>query len=212
MEDIIKIIIVDDHTIFKTGLEILLNRIPHVKVIGDADSREQLFNLLGKNIPDIIFMDINLGYENGIKITKEVLSKYPAIKVIALTMSEEVTDFNAMLSVGASGFLLKNVKEKELSEAIEMVMSGESYFSKEFLILARQQSPVKTIQSKITLSEREREVLSLICTGYSNQQIAEKIHISIHTVDGHRRSLFYKTGATNVANLVMIAFQNGLFS
>lgn len=210
MENLIEVIIVDDHKIFRVGLEALISSFENVNVVGEAENSSELFQLLKKTEPDIIFMDLNLGGENGIDITKKVLARYPDIIVIAITSSDEVNNFNDMLEAGASAFLLKNVSETELRQAISEVVKGNNYFSKEFLFLAKQFTKQTGKKSKIQLSDRETEVLNLICQGYSNQEIALSIDLSIHTVDTHRKNLLNKTGAKNTARLVMIAFREGL--
>jgi len=210
MINTIEVVLVDDHKIFRVGMEALLSGLNNISVIGDVDCGDDLFRLLRKKEPDIVFMDINLGNENGIEITRKVVARYPHIKVIALTSSDEVNNVNDMLEAGASAFLLKNSGEKELQKAIEEVLKGNSYFSKEFLFLAKQFQPGARKKSSIQLSERELEVLQFICQGYSNQEISNNIGISIHTVDTHRRNLLSKTGAKNTASLVMIAFRDRL--
>lgn len=211
MENLLEIIIVDDHKIFRVGLEALISTFENVDVIGDVENGAELFQLLRKTEPDIIFMDIHLGEENGIDLTRKVLAKYPDIIVVALTSSDEVNNFNEMMEAGASGFILKNAAEQELKKAIEEVVKGNTYFSREFLFLARQfTSKQRKKKSSIQLSEREKEVLSLICQGFSNQEIANQVDLSVHTVDSHRRNLLTKTGARNTASLVMIAFRDEL--
>lgn len=211
MENLLDIIIVDDHKIFRIGLEALIGSFENVNVIGDVENGAALFQLLKKTEPDIIFMDIHLGDENGIELTRKVIARYPDIIVVALTSSDEINNFNDMMEAGASGFMLKNAAESELKKAIEEVVKGNTYFSKEFLILARQfSSRQRKKKSSIQLSEREKEVLSFICQGFSNQEIAGHVDLSVHTVDSHRRNLLTKTGARNTASLVMIAFRDEL--
>jgi len=203
-----RILIVDDQQIIRAGVESILNGLPNAKVVGQAANRNQAFNFLKSNEVDLVFMDIHLGEESGITLTKELLFKYPEIKVIALTISESIALFNDMIAAGASGFLLKNVKEAELESAITAVMEGDNYFSKEYLALVKPKDFVKT-KSKIQLSDREKEVLGLICSGNSNNEIADELNISVYTADQHRRNLLLKIGAKNTAQLVMIAFKEG---
>lgn len=210
MDEIVTIVIVDDHEIFRLGLNVMLNNINYTKVIGEASDSTQLFNLLKKNQPDLIFMDINLGNENGIEISKKVLAKYPNIYIVAITASDEISYFNEMIDAGAVGFLLKNITEIELRKALDEILNGNMYFAKEFLLIARQLNPSQTRKSSIQLSEREKEVLRLICHGYSNQEIANELFLSYHTVDAHRRNLLTKTGAKNTASMIMTAFKEGL--
>ena len=210
MENSIEVILVDDHKIFRIGLEAIIDSFEGISVIAGVDNGDALFQLLRKTEPDIIFMDIHLGNENGIDLTKKVIARYPDIIVIALTSSDEVNNFTEMLEAGASAFLLKNAAEPELQKAIEMVAKGESYFSKEFLYLAKNFYKKPKRRLSVALSDREKEVLALICLGHSNQEIAETIELSIHTVDTHRRNLLSKTGARNTASLVMIALRDEL--
>ena len=206
-----RILIVDDQEIIRAGVESLLNGLSNAKVVGQAQNRVQVFNFLKSNEVDLIFMDIHLGEESGIALTREIIAKYPDIKVIALTISEGIGLFNDMIAAGASGFLLKNIKEADLENAINAVMEGDNYFSKEYLALVKPKNTVK-YKSKIILSEREKEVLGLICKGNSNNEIADELNISVYTADQHRRNLLLKTDAKNTAQLVMIAFKEGLIN
>lgn len=210
MNDIITIAIVDDHDIFRLGLSLMINTIPYTKVIGDCANGSQIMNLIKQNPPDIIFMDVNLESESGIDVTKKIKCKYPDICIIAITSSDEIKNFKEMIEAGAEGFLLKNIKENELKAAIDSVNSGEMYFSKEFLLFARHFNSTKTTKSKIQISDREKEVLRLICQGNSNQEIADDLILSYHTIDAHRRSLLSKINARNTAEMIMIAFREGL--
>jgi DNA-binding NarL/FixJ family response regulator len=210
MNDKIDIVLVDDHKIFRVGLEALLSGLDNINVVGDVERGEDLFKLLRKEEPDIIFMDVNLDDESGIDLTRKVLARYPFIKIIALTSSDEVNNFNEMIDAGASAFILKNASEKELQKAIDEVIKDNNYFSREFLFLAKQFNGKPKKRSNIHLSERELQVLKLICEGNSNQEIAGQIGISVHTVDTHRRNLLSKTEARNTASLVMIALRDGL--
>lgn len=210
MNDEISIVIVDDHEIAQVGLSAILESFSKYNVIGTFLNGDDLFGFLKKSEPDIIFMDIDLGSENGVDVTKKVLNKYPDIYVVAFTSSDEVSYFIDMMEAGASGFLLKNIAKEELKNALEEICNGNMYFSKEFLTIARQLIPKKLKKKQIKISDREKEVLRLICLGCSNQEIADNLKLSSHTVDAHRRNLLNKCGAKNTANLIMIAFKEGL--
>jgi DNA-binding NarL/FixJ family response regulator len=211
MSQIIKVVIVDDHKIFRTGLEMILNGIPDVKVVGSASDAHELLRLLEQHEADIIFMDIKMPDINGIELTGMIKKKDPDILIIGLSMFGEIEYFNKMIEAGADGFLLKNTQEDELEQAIHHVMEGHSYFSKDFAKTLGRHEPVKS-KTPVVLSKREKEVLELVCKGFSNQEIAEKLSISVHTVDGHRRNLITKTGVKNSPSLVMFAIQNGLIT
>jgi DNA-binding NarL/FixJ family response regulator len=209
MEKIVKVLIVDDHKIFRTGLEMILNGFDFVKVMGQASNGKEMFRQLKKSEVDLVFMDIKMPEESGIDLSKKLSEKYPDIKIIGLTMYGEVEYFNKMLEASASGFLLKHTQEEELEVAIRTVMNGDYYFSEEFrsnLDHLQNQKP----KAKISLTSREIEILELISKGYSNQEIADRLYLSIHTVDGHRRNLISKTGVKNTASLVSYAIKNQL--
>jgi DNA-binding NarL/FixJ family response regulator len=208
--DIIKVIIVDDYIIFRKGLRAILNEIDEIKVVGEASNGHELFDLLRKQTADVIFMDIRMPVMDGIEATRKVSEKYPDIQVVALTMHEEIGYFNQMVEAGANGFLLKKTNRDELQKAVQMVVAGETYFSEEFMANAAKYQKVKTRLVQIELSDREQEVLELICKGYSNADISKYLGVSPRTVDGHRARLLEKTGAKNSPHLVMYAIKNGL--
>jgi len=210
--DIARIIVVDDHIIFRKGLQTILNEIDIVKVVGEASNGNELLDLLKKQETDIIFMDIKMPYMDGVEATKKVLTKYPHIKIVALTMFEEISYFNQMIEAGASGFLLKKTTTEELEKAIKLVLLDESYFSEEFMSSVNKYMKPKQKNTSIHLTEREQEVLELICKGFSNTEIAKMLGVSSRTVDGFRAKLFEKTGAKNAPNLVMFALKNGLIN
>ena len=211
MRSNIRIVLVDDHEIFRVGLELILNGINHFEVVGSYGEGKSLLEGLNVKTPEVIFMDIKLPGKNGVSLTRFVKKTYPDVKVIALTMFGEIEYFNEMIDAGVDGFLLKNTDIDELETAVLKVVSGEPYFAKEFLgHLSITLKNSKFPNPDIHLSERELEVLRLICDGYSNNEIAEKLFISTHTVDGHRRNLISKTGVKNAPNLVLFAVRNGL--
>jgi len=208
--DIIRLIIADDHEIFRKGLRIILNELDEVKVIAEAQNGNEVFEILKHQKADLILMDIRMPVMDGIEATRKMSEKYPEIKVIALTMFEEISYFNQMIEAGAQGFLLKKTNKDELQRAINQVMEGENYFSEEFISnVNRNQRPASRIVG-IELTDREQEVLELICKGMSNAEISKFLGVSARTVDGHRAHLLEKTGAKNSPHLVMFAIKNGL--
>lgn len=212
MDDIVSVVIVDDHEIFRMGLGLMLNELPYINLLAEASNSTQLFNLLKKDEPDLIFMDIDLGGESGIEIAKKVLAKYPYTYIVAMTSSDEIHNFKEMIDAGAVGFLLKNITREELNIALKEIIAGNQYFSKEFLLIARSLNRSKPKKSNIQLSDREKEVLRFICQGCSNQEVADELFLSPHTVDSHRRNLLAKTKARNTAEMIMISFRDGLIN
>jgi DNA-binding NarL/FixJ family response regulator len=156
-------------------------------------------------------MDIKMPVMDGIESTRKVLQKYPGMKIIALTMFEEISYFNEMIDAGAFGFLLKKTTTEELTAAITHIQAGETYFSGEFMTTVNKYlKPRPAVPFQLT--DREREVLELICKGWSNPEISHYLGISPRTVDGHRARLFEKTGTKNAPHLVMFALKNGLIN
>lgn len=207
--DIFKLIIADDHIIFRKGLRTILNELDEIKVVGEASNGHELLDQLKHQPADIVLMDIRMPVMDGIEATRKVTERFPDVRVIALTMHEEIGYFNQMVEAGAYGFLLKKTNRDELQKAINLVMQGEYYFSEEFIAQAKTLSKPKQ-KSLVELTEREEEVLELICKGYSNAEIGKYLGVSNRTVDGHRARLLEKTGAKNSPHLVMFAIKNGL--
>jgi DNA-binding NarL/FixJ family response regulator len=207
--EIISVAIADDHVIFRKGLRAILNEISEFKVVAEASNGLELMEILKTNQVDIILMDIRMPVMDGLEATQKVLKKYPSIRIIALTMHEEIGYFNKMIEAGAMGFLLKKTNKDELEIAINTVMGNENYFSQEFIASLNKNTVTKKT-TNIVLSEREQEVLELVCKGNSNVEIAKILGISQRTVDAHRSRLFEKTGAKNAPNLVLFAVKNGL--
>lgn len=210
MSDKINVVIVDDYEVFQIGFRYMLNNLPIVENTFEVSSSKELKELLNDIDPDVIFMDVNLGDEKGFYVTRQILAKNPTIYVVAITASKDIEDFIEMIDAGAMGFLLKNITQKELEVALEEIINGNMYFSKEFLTAAKQLLPKKKKQTKIQLSEREKEVLKHICMGYSNQEIAEALNLSSHTIDAHRKKLLSKTGARNTASMIMLSIKDGI--
>lgn len=205
MSEIVKILVVDDHQIFRTGLCMILNGINNFKVVGESPTGKHCLTHLKDLAPDVIFMDIELPDINGIELTRQVRKLNPEVKIIALTMFGEIEYFNKMLEAGANAFLLKNAENSELLEAIDHVINNKYFFAREFRNQIDTSKYDTQLVNKIQLSNREKEVLELICDGYSTGEIAEKLVLSAHTIEGHRRNIMQKTGARNTASLVKMA-------
>jgi len=215
----IKIIIVDDHKIFREGLAFLLSKRKDVSVIAEAENGEQFLNILEKEQPDIVLMDIDMPVLNGIKATERALLKYPMLKVIALSMKGDENNYYNMIQVGAKGFVLKEVGSDQLNIAIDKVFKGVNYFSPELMrnVIINLQKPDEEVKSRdgstsINLTKRERETLELICNGFSTKEIAKKLAISPRTVEGHKLRVMEKLGANNTGNLIILAIKNNLVS
>ena len=210
MEKELSVIIVDDFEMSRLGMRQMLKNIKDINTIREAENSKELTDLIKKDEPDIIFMDIQLGDEIGIDITRQILAKYPDTIILAITSSKEIQHFSEMLEAGAAGFLLKNINQAELEQAIHEVINGNMYFSKEFHDIAKKLLPKQKKRNQVNLTDREKEILRLICLGNSNQEIADELKLSTHTIDAHRKKLLSKTGARNTASMITISLRDGL--
>lgn len=209
----IKIALVDDHTLFRTGLAGLLDQHDGYKVVATAGSGEEFLELLPELDVDVVFMDIAMPGIDGAETTRRALVMRPDMRVVTLSMFGDDNYYTRMLDSGASGFLLKDSDIDEVYSAVESVMAGDSYFSTALLgSLTSHMSPLTTPQpsDEDALSDREMEILVEVCRGLSNQEIADKLFISKRTVDKHRANILEKTGCKNTANLVVYAIKNRL--
>lgn len=207
----IKIIIADDHQLFRNGLKILLNAFPEFEVAGEASNGEEFIKLLKTTPADVALMDINMPEMDGIEATRKGIKLCPGIDIIALSMYGEEEYYYKMVDAGAKGFLVKDSDISEVKEAILTIRKGGSYFSQELLYHVIQKIKHRELESKsANLSKREKEILFKICEGLSNQEIAETLFISKRTVDKHRANLLGKTNSKNTASLILFAIRNKL--
>ncbi|MBO7185882.1 MAG: response regulator transcription factor [Alistipes sp.] len=209
----VKIVLVDDHTLFRTGLRGLLSQCESYDVVGDFGSGEEFLATLPTLAVDVVFMDISMPGIDGAETTRRALMLRPDLKVITLSMYGDDHYYSLMVECGASGFLLKDSDIEEVYSAVDSVVKGDSYFSTALLgSLTRNMSRLATTVSgdDDALSEREIEILVEVCRGLSNQEIADKLFISKRTVDKHRANILEKTGCKNTANLVVYAIKKHL--
>ncbi|MGD0340371.1 MAG: response regulator transcription factor [Bacteroidales bacterium] len=209
--DKVRIIIADDHQLFRNGLKILLNSFPDFEVVGEAYNGEEFLKLLKSVKADIALMDISMPEMDGIEATRKGIKMSPDINIIALSMYGEEEYYYKMVDAGAKGFLLKDSDISEVRDAILTVFKGGSYFSQELLYHVIQKIKHREHETKsANLSKREKEILLKICEGLSNQEIAETLFISKRTVDKHRANLLGKTSSKNTASLILFAIRNKL--
>jgi DNA-binding NarL/FixJ family response regulator len=207
-----KILLVDDHTLFRNGLKMLLDTLPGYEVTGEASNGKEFLELIAKSDYDIVFLDIEMPEINGIEAAKRAIELKPELKIITLSMYGDEEYYDQMVDAGAKGFLLKNTNLQEVKTAIDTVMNGGNYFSQELMqSLLRNYKSIKDVKEpEAELSEREIEILLLICSGLSNQEIGDRLFISKRTVEKHRANIHSKTNCKNAAGLVMYAIKNQL--
>ena len=209
-----KVAIVDDHKMFRQGVEAMLDDHDDVSLAwGSANSAETLAKMK-EEVPDVIMMDITLGEESGISLTKKIMEIYPDIKILGLSMHKEDNYIVKILECGAKGYLLKDAGSDEMVRAIKKVFNGETYYSSHVtnVLIKHVTQGTKPSETgdQVKLTNREIEVLKLIAEEYSNPEIAVKLFISIRTVDTHRRNLLDKLHAKNTAGLVKYAMKHGM--
>jgi len=204
-----RIILVDDHSLFRKGLRGLLEH-NGCRVTGEAGSGEELLAILPDCEADVVFMDFSMPGLDGAQTTERALALRPELRFITLSMFGEESYYTRMVEAGARGFLLKDSQIDDVLEAIRSVMGGGSYFSPQLLVSLASHMHTRDDISDEPLSAREREILVLVCRGLSNQEIADELFISKRTVDKHRANILEKTGCKNTAALVVFAIRNGI--
>lgn len=212
MKEINKVIIVDDHKLFREGLVFMISKMKGFEVVGEASNGIAFLELIEKVDTDIVIMDIAMPGIDGVNATAKALEKYPNLKVIALTMFCDEEYYYKMIQAGVSAYILKESGKDELAAALNAVVNGENYFSQKILhniIMNLNNKPVRAAEkpNEIKLTRRETEILSLICQGMSNVQISDRLCLSLRTVEGHKSNIFSKTGVKNSISLVMLAMR-----
>ncbi|OGO66602.1 MAG: DNA-binding response regulator [Chloroflexi bacterium RBG_19FT_COMBO_50_10] len=213
MSDRIRVLIADDHPIVRSGLRLLLEAEADIDVVGEALDGVEALNLIQKQLPDVVLMDIAMPGMDGLEATRQIKERWPQIKVLVLTMHRSDEYFFEMLKSGASGYILKGAETSDLIRAVRVVGRGEV-----FLYPTMAQKLVKDYlnfiqwseESGSSLSSRETEILRLLSEGFSSKEIAEKLVISPSTVHSHRSNIMSKLGLNSRHELIQYARQRGL--
>lgn len=205
----IKVVLADDHELLMDGIASLLQDAPGIQVVGKAPGAKQAELLVALHKPGVLITDISMGEPNGLELTRTVTHKYPLVKIMVLSMHDDVQHIGAMMDAGASGYLLKNVKQQELIFAIRELVEGRQYIQQSLAgkyARAIQQGG----QQKPLLSAREVEIIRLIAAEFTTAEISEKLFISTHTVETHRKNIIRKTKVKSVVGLLNYARQQGI--
>ncbi|KAF0131773.1 MAG: two component transcriptional regulator luxr family [Bacteroidetes bacterium] len=213
MESLIRVIIVDDHEIFRSGLKMVINKLGYAKVVGEATDGVEFLGILEHEETDLVLMDIEMPVMNGIEATKKAIEKYPSLKVIALTMYKDDAYIQSMMEAGVKGFLIKNIRKEVLDRALQAVYNGKTYYSEELWdYFTKSFVKEEKHENELVLTKREIEVLQLLGEGLSNKEIADRLFVSERTIVGHKSNLMAKTAAKNTVALLAYAIRNGLIS
>jgi len=211
----IKIAIADDYKIFREGLKVGLSADENFEVLFEADNGEELLKELEKTIPDVILMDLKMPLMDGMEATKEVRKKYPSIKVLVVSMYDDDKFIIHLMETGANGYLLKNTEPDEIRRSIYSVYENGYYFNDlvnkallKKLVLKNNLKP--SFNQNVELTERELQVLKLICEEKTANEIGKEIFLSPRSVEGIRQRLIEKVGVRNTAGLVMFAIKNSI--
>ncbi|WP_215226822.1 response regulator transcription factor [Echinicola shivajiensis] len=220
MSKMIKIVLADDETLFRSALRKMLESTGHYKVVFDVGNGLELIQELKTAeedvFPDLVLMDLKMPELNGIETTKIITKQYPNLKVVALTTHKGRSFITNMLNVGASGFITKTCNPEEMLETLKEVYMKGFYYSKEVLEVINidfqdrnRKNSVSIFDAKF-ITKREKEILLLLCKQYRTQEIAEKLFLSERTVEGHRNNLLGKTNSKNVVGLIIYGLQYGI--
>ena len=218
MKQKLTVLLADDHKLLRSGLKLLLQRNPDLLVVGEAADGEETLRLFGQLEPDILLLDLSMPNMDGMECLREIKSRRPDAKVIVLTMHEDENYIRQAMQAGASAYVQKSAADTDLFKAIEAVQAGELYLSQQdsklllHVLLSREQETVDKQAPYVLLSPREREVLRLIAHGYSLAEVAERLSLSIKTVDTYKVRLMEKLEATKKSELVSYALKYGLLS
>lgn len=214
MKKTISIMLVDDHALIRSGLKLLLQKRPSLKVIGEASDGLEALQLYDILKPDILILDISLPRLDGIQVLKEIKLRYEQAKVIALTMHEDEDYITLIMNAGASGYVPKAAVDEELYTAIDSVMDGYLYLRPKEIstMLKRVQNETESRNPYVILSPREREVLQYLVKGFSLSEIAQELTISIKTVDTHKTRMLNKLNLSKKSELVQYAIKYNLIN
>jgi two-component system response regulator NreC len=215
LDEPIRVLIADDHTIVRSGVRMLLDAESEFRVVGEAVDGQEALALIEKLHPDVVLMDISMPGMGGLEATRQIKARWPEIRVLVLTMHRSDEYFFEMLKAGASGYVLKVARPGELIQAVRVVGRGEVYLyptMAEHLVREYLEKENAALEESNVISPREKEILYLIAKGYSGKEIAEKLVISPSTVHTHRTNLMAKLGLNNRRELMQYAREHGLLN
>ena len=213
--DFVKVAIADDHKIFRKGVILSLRQFNNIKFVQEAENGQELINGLVESNPDVILMDLKMPVKDGIESTKYINKHFPSIRIIILTMYEDERFVGHLMDSGANGYLLKSTDPAEIKKAISDVMRTGFYLNNfvNKILIKKNYSKQKfnpTLNKEVVISDREKEVLTLVCMEYTAQEISQKMEISARTVEAIKDRLMERFGVKNSVGLVFYSLKNSL--
>jgi DNA-binding NarL/FixJ family response regulator len=213
----IKVVIADDHEIFRDGLKLMLQRQADITVIAEACDGRELIAMVKQTLPDVIITDVKMPHLDGVAATKHLTEHYPSIGIIALTMFDEEDLIVDMLEAGAKGYLLKNADKNEIIEAVHTVANDEPHYcrltsQKLASMVAKSKFNLQGKKEKAVFNEREQEIIRYICEGLTNKEIGEKVFLSVRTIEGLRLKIVEKMNVKNTAGIIVYAIREHLYT
>lgn len=217
MHGTIRLVIADDHEIFRDGLSLMLSKQQDMLLVGQAQDGRELISLVNAVMPDVIMTDVKMPIMDGIEATRSLLIQHPDLKIIALSMFDEENLIVDMLEAGAKGYLLKNADKQEILDAIHSVYEDKNYYchhtsSKLASLISKSKFNPYRKKEPISFTEREIEIIKLICQQLTAQEIADKLYLSKRTVEGHRTKILEKMNVKNTAGVVIYALKHRIVS
>lgn len=203
-----KILIADDHKIFIDGLMMIFADIQYIDIIHVATNGQEVLDILEKQTIDLAILDVNMPKPNGFDLCRIIIDNYKETKIMILSMYGDENFMNEFIRMGVMAYVLKNAGKHELLEAIEHVLAGQLYISKD--LRSKQEIIEDDFVKSLSLTKREKEIISLLAKEKSSQEIADALFISIYTVNTHRKNILHKLGIKNTAGLVKFASDNQL--
>ncbi len=213
---VIKVLIADDHEIFRDGLKLMLGSVDTIDLAGEAANGKELAALVDEKKPDVVVTDIKMPVMDGPQVTKYIMEHHPLVKVIALSMFDDEELILEMLESGATGYLLKNADKSEMIDAIHSVHNNTPYYCKStsgklVKLIAYSRANMQKQKKEAEFTDKEKDIIRLICKEYTNKQIGETLFLSTRTVEGYRMKILEKMGAKNIVGIVIEAIRLGIY-
>jgi two-component system response regulator NreC len=208
----IRILLVDDHTVVRRGIRMILSAQPDMEVVAEGKNGLEAIEEAGKTQPDVVLMDVNMEGMNGIEGARRIVETLPRCRVLALSMHRDAVYVREMLKAGAKGYLVKDADDDALLDAVRAVARGDAYLSPSVADAVLTDYRRHVTNPMDLLTAREREVLQLIAEGKTNKDIANQLNLSVYTVEAHRGRLMEKLNLHSTGDLVRFAMRNGFIS